>query len=55
MAPKVGKKFKTKVKKVFESTFALVIEFDHIKFPNFENENFLKPWLSIGLFGEKDK
>ena len=36
MAPKVGRKFKTKVKKVFESTFALVIEFDHIRFPNFK-------------------
>jgi len=36
MAPKVGRKFKTKVKKVFESTSALVIEFDHIRFPNFK-------------------
>ena len=54
MAPKVGRKFKTKLKKVFKSTSALVIEFVHIRFPNFENEKLFET-LSIGLFGKKDK
>ena len=51
---KVGRKFKTKVKKVFKSTSTIVIEFDHIRFPNFENEKLFET-LSIGLFGKKDK
>lgn len=54
MAPMVGRKFKTKAKKVSKSTFAPVIEFDHIRFPNSKNEKLFETLIKYrSIWGER--
>ena len=54
MAPKVGRKFKTKAKKTSTSSSAPT-QFDRVRFSTARNEEIFESLTQYRLFGEKDK